>query len=692
MPPRAFSVIFPLLLCLGPFATAAGGQTPERRPLQVADLDRFRDVREPQLSPDGRWVAYTVVFADPKKDRDDADVWMSSWDGTEHVQLTASPDRESQPRWSPDGRYLAFLSARTQGDEDAPDDAQIWLMNRQGGEARRLTNRPGGVSDFQWSPDSSRIVFVGQDPDPEDTARDEGGKKPKTRKPIVIDRYRFKRDVEGYLEHRRSHLYLLTVETGAIEPLTSGDFDDRQPAWSPDGSRIAFTSRRGPDPDRTNDSNLFVIDARPGAEPRALTTWPGPDDEARPSWSPDGKRIAYLQGSEPRFYAYNRNVVAVVDAAGGPVRLLTSALDGDVDSPVWSADGRSISFVIIDDRSRHLARVPADGGAIERIITGDRVVRDPTQTADGRIAVLAATGSEPMQVHAVEGTALRRLSKQNDRWLQHVQLAAVEEVDYTARDGTKVGALLVRPPGSEKGQRLPLIVYIHGGPNSQDQHELDLESQLLAAHGYAVLLVSYRGSAGRDTAFQQAIFGDWGNKEVVDLLAGVDHLVAAGIADPERLGIGGWSYGGILTNYTIATDQRFKAAVSGAGSSLQTSMYGTDQYTFQYEAELGKPWKNPDAWMKVSYPFFKADRIRTPTLFLCGEKDFNVPIAGSEQMYQALRSEGVDTQLIVYPGQYHSLRIPSYRRDRMQRYLDWFDKYLKPAPVTSTGGGMQFER
>ncbi|MEO5819345.1 MAG: prolyl oligopeptidase family serine peptidase, partial [Vicinamibacteraceae bacterium] len=271
---------------------------------------------------------------------------------------------------------------------------------------------------------------------------------------------------------------------------------------------------------------------------------------------------------------------------------------------------------------------------------------------------------------------LTAISHQNDAWLAKLQLGPVEDFDFTSPDGTKVGAVLVKPVGYEASKRYPLILYIHGGPNGQDQHELDLESQLLAAHGYAVLNVNYRGSAGRDAKFQTAIFADWGHFEVVDLLAGVDAAVAKGIADPARLGIGGWSYGGISTNYAIATDPRFKAAVSGAGSSLQHTMYGTDQYVFQYDLEMGPPWKNPDVWMKVSYPFFKADRIKTPTLFLCSQADFNVPCAGAEQMYQALRTEGVETQLVIYPGQHHGLTVPSYRRDRLQRYIDWFGKHL----------------
>jgi dipeptidyl aminopeptidase/acylaminoacyl peptidase len=305
---------------------------------------------------------------------------------------------------------------------------------------------------------------------------------------------------------------------------------------------------------------------------------------------------------------------------------------------------------------------------------------------DGDVAVAAATDGEPPEVYAVDATGLRRLSHQNDEWLSGIGLAAVEEFTATARDGTVVNGLFSKPAGFVAGRRYPTVLLIHGGPSGQDDHSFDFEREILTAQGYVVLQVNYRGSSGRGSAFQKAIFGDWGHLEVVDLLAAVDGLVAKGVADPQRLGIGGWSYGGILTNYTIATDARFKAAVSGASSSLQTSMYGVDQYIVQYENELGLPWKNPEAWNKVSYPFWHADRIKTPTLFLCGEKDFNVPVVGVEQMYQALRSLRVDTQLVIYPGQFHGLTTPSYQRDRLERYIAWFDKYLKGA-APGTGGG-----
>jgi dipeptidyl aminopeptidase/acylaminoacyl peptidase len=233
------------------------------------------------------------------------------------------------------------------------------------------------------------------------------------------------------------------------------------------------------------------------------------------------------------------------------------------------------------------------------------------------------------------------------------------------------------PASAAPNQKLPLILYIHGGPVGQDDYAFDLARQMLAGAGYAVAAVNYRGSNGRGLQYSKAIAADWGNKEVLDLHGAVDYLVKSGIADPARLGVGGWSYGGILTDYLITSDTRFKAAISGAGTGFTLSLYGVDQYITQYQNEIGPPWKSIDKYLKISYPLLKADKIKTPTLFLVGEKDFNVPSAGSEQMYQALRTLGVPTELIIYPGQFHGLTVPSYQKDRYERYLAWYGKYLK---------------
>ena len=637
------------------------------RALRSSDIYRLRDVGAARISPDGAWIAYTVTTTDSVKDKTDSDVWMVSWDGTRTLRMTASPEPESNPRFSPDNRYLSFVSGRYES-----KGGQIWLLDRAGGEAVRLTDFKGGVNEYEWSPDATHIVVVTQDPDPDDAKHD--SLKTKNPKPIVLDRYAFKRDVTGYLNRLRDHVWIVDVATKKATQITTGDFDDASVRWSPDGKQLAFVSERDGDADRANNSDIYVVDTAVGATPRKLTTWTGPD--ASPVWSPDGKSIAYLQGSEPTLSAYNQNTIAIVPSSGGAARLVATTLDRDVSALTWTADGTALRFLLADDRAVHVATVPVAGGSVTRLLDGRRVVTAYDVSPSGRMVMSAATATRAAEISALENGSLRTLTHVNDSAFAQLRVGTTEDVSFKNKDGLTVGGLLVKPSDFQAGKQYPLLLRIHGGPNGQDQHSFSFERELLAANGYLVLAVNYRGSSGRGQAWKKAIFADWGNKEVQDLLAGVDHVIAMGIVDTTRLGIGGWSYGGILTDYTMATTTRFKAATSGAGSALQTTMYGTDQYIYQYENELGAPWKNPKLWEKLSYPFWHADRITTPTLFLGGEKDFNVPIGGGEQMYQALKSLGVPSQLIVYPGQFHGITRPSFVKDRYDRYIAWYAKYL----------------
>jgi dipeptidyl aminopeptidase/acylaminoacyl peptidase len=650
---------------------------PARRAIALDDLHKIKSVGDPQRSPDGRWIAYTVGTVETEKDTRNSDIWMVSSDGTQALQLTFTPDGESAPRWSPDGKYLSFLASRGT-EEDRKKGAQVWLLDRTGGEAQPLTDIDGGVADYSWSPDSTRLLFTKTDKDPDDAPDKKEGWKRKTTPPIVIDRYHFKQDRDGYVKRLYSHIWVFDIASKKAEQMTNGSFDDEAPAWSPDGTKIVFVSKRtGVDPDRAQDSNIFVVDAKTGAEPRALTTYVGADG-GRPSWSPDGQWVAYLQSDETRFSAYYLPKVAVVSASGGSQKVLTASLDRPVQGALcWSADGKSLTFVVADDRASYVGRTPVSGGPVEKLTTGRRTVGNISMGKDGVITLLGATATEPPEVHVLQGSTLRKVTKVNETLFAELQLGMTEDFTSRSKDGTEVHSLVVKPASYVAGRKYPTLLIIHGGPNGQDQYAFSYDREFFAAQGYVVLSVNYRGSAARGEAYQKAIYADWGNKEVMDLLGAVDGLVAAGVADPDRLGIGGWSYGGILTDYTTATDQRFKAAVSGAGSALQLAMYGSDQYITQYENELGVPWKTRDLWLRISYPFFQADRIKTPTLYMGGEKDFNVPIIGSEQMYQALKSLGVDTQLVIYPGQFHGLTTPSYQRDRLERYLAWFNKYLK---------------
>ncbi len=655
-----------LFLCSVSLLSALA-QAPAKRSLRPSDVYRLKSIGDARVSPDAKWVSYSVSTVDSAKDKRDTDLWMTSLDGQTSIQLTHGSNSESSPRWSPDGKYLSFTSSRQD------KRTQVWLMDRRGGEARKLTKLTADLSDYAWSPDSRQLVFVLQDPP--DTS------KTKTKKPYVIDRFQFKQDVSGYLMNRRSHLYLYDISAEKLDTLTSGNFNENSPVWSPDGKQIAFVSNRTAEPDRNENSDIWIMDARPAAPARQPTTWTGPDNS--PRWSPDGKSIAYLQSTSPEKYMmYDQSILATVSAGGGTPRLLTQALDRPVSNIAWEKDGSGMVFLVSDDRQRYIGRTSTSGGAVVKVAAGEKVFSSLEVAGADTYVALLSEPQRPGELSVVENGTPRRITSVHDAFIAGIQFASVEGFTSKSKDGTLVSNLLYRPANAVPGKKLPTVFYIHGGPVGQDEFGFDLSRQMIAAAGYAVVGVNYRGSDGRGLAFCKAIYADWGNKEVMDIHGAVDHVVQQGIADPDRLGIGGWSYGGILTDFSIATDTRFKAAVSGAGSALQLSLYGHDQYVNQYENELGLPWKNTDKYLKLSYPLLKADRIKTPTLFVVGEKDFNVPVLGSEQMYQALRSQGIPTGLIIYPDQFHGITTPSYQVDRFQRYMEWYDKHLKGlAPV-----------
>jgi dipeptidyl aminopeptidase/acylaminoacyl peptidase len=666
-----------ILLVITIAATTLPAQT-AKRPFKLDDLARLRDVRDPQLSPDGQWIAYVVATVDTKDDKTNTHIWLIGYDGTNDRQITFSTDSESAPRWSPDGKYLSFTSARP----GKAKGSQVWLMDRGGGEAYQLTELKGRLQGYEWAPDSKHLALVIGDPDPEAEAAASPvpGTPPKPPKPIVIDRYHYKQDGAGYLlSGRHSYIYLFDVAKKKLDRLTKSKWDESSPSWSPDGARIAFMSNHADDPDRDPSAQLFVAEAVAGATEKQLTTADNRASRARPEWSPDGTRIVFTEGDEKKYGAYNMEHLVFVPADGSaaPARVkAVEDLDRGVSGLRISSDGRSLNALVTDDRSVYPISITRN--AFTRLMNPPIVVSS-LNSGGGHTVLLSGNDTKATEVYAMEGSALRQLTHQNDALFSELQIAATENVEFKSKDGTEVHGLLTYPLLYVKGTKVPLLLRIHGGPNGQDQHSFSVERQVFAANGYAVLAVNYRGSSGRGQKYSRSIFADWGHYEVEDLLAGVDHVIQMGVADPDRLGVGGWSYGAILTDYIIASDPRFKAATSGAGTAFTVAFYGTDQYIIQYDYEIGPPW-NPKAWetyQKISYPFLHADRIKTPTLFLGGERDFNVPVQGGQQMYQALRSLGIDTQLIIYPNENHGITRPSYVRDRYERYLAWYEKYVK---------------
>jgi tetratricopeptide (TPR) repeat protein len=375
--------------------------------------------------------------------------------------------------------------------------------------------------------------------------------------------------------------------------------------------------------------------------------------------------------------------VALVPTQGGPSRPLTASLDRNVLSPRFAPDGQSVFFLLEDGGNQHLARVALAGGAVERVVSGDREVQAFDVGPKGDLVVLESSPWQPAEISAGSGGRLARLTTVNDAFLKDIRLGRVERFQAKSADGTPIDGFLTLPPDYKPGSKLPAILRIHGGPAWLFSTGFEFQWQVLAAQGYAVVASNPRGSTGYGTAFSRAIWADWGNKDYQDVMAAVDHAIAMGVADPDRLGVGGWSYGGILTDYVISKTARFKAAVSGASEANYLAAYGTDHYQYEYEVELGLPWKTRDLWLRLSSPFFDVEKIATPTLFLCGSLDMNVPLLNSEQLYQAVRRVGkVDTELVIYPGEWHDIEAPSHQKDRLERYIAWYDRYLRPQAVT----------
>lgn len=637
----------------------------QSRPLLPEDWYRFQSVSDLQIASDGQSIAYLVTSYDRASDTSRAALWLVSWNGSAGRQLSGD-ENVSEPRFLPDNRRLSYLGSASAG---AP--AQLWVVDPKDGKPRQLTHLKDELVSYEWSPDGRQAVLVMRGESYSDKPR-----------PLVIDALQFKADREGYLTAQwRSHLYLLDASNGNVQPLTTDpQRADSLPAFSPDGRQIAYVSNRNDTESQLGVDELKLVAATAGATPRPLlSTW-SPNHQHL-AWSPDGSQLAFLRGSEPRYNAYMMDELALAEVSSAHVRLLTHQLDRAVLSPAFSADGKSIEFAVEDDGYQYPARVALGSGAIERL--GGAMVVEELAAAGGHTAVLSSSDHRAVEAYALERGELRALSAHNRALLAEINWGPVQDISFKDRDGVEVHGQIVKPPDFVPGRRYPTILWIHGGPNGQDDHSLELagygpplERQLFATHGYLVLAINYRGGTGRGAKYARAIVADWGHKEVEDLLAGTDYAIKQGLADPARLGVGGWSYGGLLTDYCIASDARFRAAISGAGSGNQLSTYGSDEYLMQYNAEMGPPWRDRARWIRVSYPFFQAERIHTPTLFLGGDRDFNVPVGGGEQMYQALRTLGVPAQLVVYPGENHTLTRPSFLVDRFRRYLDWMAKYL----------------
>ena len=628
------------------------------------DMLRLEDLSDPVFTPDGTAIVY-VVEGPGDGDTTQSDLWRVSWQGGDAHAVEASIDRDEwNPQFSADGRVLAFLRSGT-GEETT----QLWV-SENGARARKVSDITGGVDDYTLSPEGTSAVIVTE-------IGERVGQDYEIAPPLVIDRLKVKEDGRGWLDDRRSQLVRLDFASGETMQITQGDYDNWMPSWSPDGKWIAFVSPRCEEPDAVRCTDVYVVSPN-GGEPRRISTSEDSDadpnvESTGPQWSPDSRRLVWLLPGDAAKIWYTPAQLVVADVASGTNRQV-AWIDRWFYAPRWSADGKTILSLIEQDRDTWLARIDPASEEITYLTSGKRFAYGYAEAPDGRVAVLDGDSNTPTQLRTLEA-ASRVLSPQN-AWVSQRRLAATQDVAFMV-DGIEIHGQLLLPPDHREGQRHPLIARLHGGPVYQFSHEFMADWQIFAAQGYAVLAINPRGSSGRGAEFAQAQMARWGDPDVRDISGGIDHVIAMGVADPEAIGVGGWSYGGMLSDYMIASDPRIKAAVSGAGIANILGGYGVDQYVSEYTQELGAPWDNLERWMSVSYPFFKADEITAATLFLCGEVDWNVPCSGSQQLYTALRSLGVPTRLVVYPGQTHSLTVPSYQRDRMDRSVQWYDYYLR---------------
>ena len=544
---------------------------------------------------------------------------------------------------------------------------QIWRKSIPYGIRKQLTKYNGDIRNFDLSPDETKIIFVG-------TAK----KETDSLKPIEIDRYQFKQDRQGFLRDVSNHLFLFDLKTKKLESFANENRNYQSPTWSPSGEFIAYVSKKE-DSDRHNNSDLFLKRYDNLENEVQLTFNMGSDSAGWSSnslqWSADSKKIAYVAGGDPKLLWYAIDNVSVIDIENKRVENITKALDRNTGSPRWSHDAARLYFVLEDNLKNQIAYYSFEDEKIRKMSPEEMYISS-FEISGKDIILESSTSSEPESIFTMNDSNLRKVVDVNS-FLNTKKIATTEKISFESFDGTEIFGLLVKPEDFNPNKKYPLLIRIHGGPVSQYGVRFNLEWQVFASNGYVVLAVNPRGSSGRGEEFQKAIFADWGNIDAKDIIAAADFISTKSYIDAENLGIGGWSYGSMLTNYVIASDVRFQAATSGAGISNILSGFGDDHYIREYIDELGTPWENLDVWMRISYPFFEADSIITPTLFLVGEKDFNVPLIGSEQMYQALRHNNVDTKLIIYPGENHGLSSPTNRIHRMNSYLEWYARYMK---------------
>lgn len=667
------------------------------RPVEPQDLLALKTIAEVQLAPDGRRAAYPLTEVDAAADEYRSAIWVVATTGGEPRPFTRGPARDTAPRWSPDGSQLAFLSDRDGG------TPQLYVMPADGDETRKLTALERGAGPAVWSPDGTRLAFAARVAT-EAIPVDRDARARWAHRPRVVTRAAFKADGAGYQLDTRSHLFVVRAADGALTQVTDGAGDDRTPAWSPDGRRLVFSRTRAGAADYQV-SDLWIVDAG-GGSPQRLT-----EDVGRaqsPTWSPDGATIA-CYGTDEQQPGFGEPLYRVwtVPAAGGPARRLTAGWDRGAfllpppavnPGPIWSPDGRALTFLAADAGNVQVVRAAAADGTVRPVATGERHVGWLSAApAAGRLAFVASRPTEPGDVYACawDGSDERRLTHVNGELLADLALPRIERRAFPSPHGGTIDGWVLHPTTTNP-RPAPLLVYIHGGPHAfvgtVFQHGA-FYWYVLAARGWAVLALNPHGSGSYGQAFAWSLRGRWGEYDLPEQLAAVDALVAEGTADPDRLAVAGYSYGGYMTAWTIAHTDRFKAAVVGAPVTNLESFHGTSDIglwfgLFEMKGDLAS---HRETYRRLS-PVNYVDHVTTPTLILHGEADDRCPVGQGEELYVRLVAVGkVPVQFVRYPGGSHQFvgtGRPSHRVDYTRRVVEWVERFVTvPSPPPGERAG-----
>ncbi len=674
-----------LFIAITAISLVVSGQS--KHPITFDDLISMKRLADAQISPDGRSVAYVVNAVDKQANRGKRSIWLVPTSGGEARQWITSSRNDDTPRWSADGKWVAFLSSR----DGAP---QIYIAAADGSNPKKVTSVPLGVADFTWSPDGKTLAFsteiYPECGDLKCTAQKAEAADASKVKAVIADRLLY-RHWSDFKLGKRSHVFVVAAEGGDPRDVTPGDFDSPPFSlgdplaydFSPDGKELCFSRNTDKVEATSTNSDLFIVPLMGGEAKRITGNNKGYD--STPRYSPDGKWIAY-RSQERAGYEADRFKLMLYNRQSGVVKELTSSFDRNIGEMVWSPDSQNLIIGAEDEGRELIGSISINGGGVKSLIS-KTASNGISLSGDGKtLAFTRSSLTMPAEVFASssDGKNARQLTTTNSALLAQLDMSAAEDFSYEGGLKAKIHGFIVKPPQFDKSKKYPMILLIHGGPQGAwlDNWGYRWNAQMWAARGYVTVLINPHGSTGYGQAFTEQISGDWGGAVYDDLMKGVDYVIKQGYVDPARMGAAGGSYGGYMVNWMLGHTDRFKAFVSHAGIFNSVSMYATEELWFQEWEFKGTPWEKPELYTKWS-PHLHAAKFKTPTLVVHGELDYRVPVGEGIQLFSTLQRKGVPSKLLYFPDEGHWVLKPQNSELWYKTVLDWFDQWLKPNGATA---------